>query len=1065
MRQRVVDEKANAGQNDSSSQGEQHTDTSSRESAEKKKAPPPTPSIIPAWVTSNLSNTRSLKVLLRCWLASWSTLILILPTASLNVLGQAAFFAMLLTFMIPANMPLSIFLMLNFTLVVGSLLGWAWSCAAMAASLRARNQVILQQELETTYSYIATNPEAQFQVIIFQGRFLDVRSTAVFGIFLVFGAYASGIVQAKLPKLKIAGIFFLIIVDIMCAYGPLFPFGDYTLATILLIPIGCSLAISTACQFIVFPESLSTSWQYNLVKMLGLARQTVGLHRSALERMLEEEPEAVEADIEPKIRQLHLGVVGLAQAMGDQRAFLKLEATYERLNAADLAQIYTEIRTVIVRMFGLNAFFHLLEKHEGDDNQEQRSGPVALNETHAILSFRRHLHRLEAEHNVELKSLLPILIDASRRTLKAVDACLESSASWIDASVKKKRNYNHDTWINQLEVTNVELEEAYHAFMNEDRLKLLEPYKYLFAHPDAHLSEESQMLFRNTARPLYICLVFMANLSNFAEEMMKSHTAILALAKKRSKNRFWFPTGLHKLGSILFSGKSSNGPGDASDVLANFNKYGEQDDDSDDGDGDDDSDENKKEPIDSQTALEERAGRPQRRNPDALPPTKALHHFGRFISSCYHFFWSPASVYGIRFAVVSFAVWLPSVLPSSAYFVYLNRGLWALIMCQTGMAMTGGELVFSLTGRLAGTLTGLVLGMLYWYMSCGLAADGNAYGLAAVCAFGFLPIVFLRIFAPPALMLPAIMTGVTTALCVGYSWINTHLTVLANSGVGYTLAWKRALLVIIGMVAAFAVTIFPAPPSTRQQVRMGFARITDEVAQLYALIVESWIVLEVDDHDKRSDRQEKLHTVLRSRFINAQGVLGGLNRDVNLASFDVAFIGTWPKDKYIELLHVHARLLESISQIASAITGLDVDWRQRMLHTTAILNPKTISEISMTLNLLASALRTAQPLPHASTLLLESMILNEAKAKETERLLQAKAGTEEDLLTLKAMLDPQFMRHTAAVMAIITFVRQLDRFRALARDLVGEIDLPGYDNLKRLHDQRHIRAYLGEEAA
>lgn len=34
---------------------------------------------------------------------------------------------------------------------------------------------------------------------------------------------------------------------------------------------------------------------------------------------------------------------------------------------------------------------------------------------------------------------------------------------------------------------------------------------------------------------------------------------------------------------------------------------------------------------------------------------------------------------------------------------------------------------------------------------------------------------------------------------VGYSWSNAHLPTLGNPGIGYALAWKRALLVIIGV--------------------------------------------------------------------------------------------------------------------------------------------------------------------------------------------------------------------------------------------------------------------------
>jgi uncharacterized membrane protein len=653
--------------------------------------------------------------------------------------------------------------------------------------------------------------------------------------------------------------------------------------------------------------------------------------------------------------------------------------------------------------------------------------------------------------------LLPILVEASQRTMNAIDACLETTSSWLDESVRRPKTYNHAKWLEQLESSRIELEDSLEAFLKQDRLKLIKPYMHLFTDSQRQLNEESQNLFRKTARPLFICLVFGANLTNLAQEMLKAHQAIIDLARRRDRNKIWFPTGLRKIGKIIKSRKSASA---TDDILRDLNKY----------EADDDEEENEHDSKDDEA--ENIAGRPKPLDPDALPPTRIIHHFGRFMSRCYHFFWSPSSVYGIRFAIVTFALWIPSVLPSSAYFVYTNRGLWALIMGQTGMALSGGELIFTLTGRLIGTLIGLIIGMLYWYISCGLASSGNAYGLAAVCAIGFIPIVFLRIFAPPILMLPGLMIGITAALCIGYSWNDANLVVLSNSGIGYQIAWKRALLVIIGMVASFIVIIFPKPPSTREMVRMGFAQSTDDISRLYSIIVEAWIVNKVNDDDDddaevmKSNQQSELHTTLRARFIAAQGLLAGINRDVGLANLDISIRGSWPEDKYRELLKVHGRLLEAISQMAGALTGLNLKWRQRMLYTTAMLNPKTISEVSMQLHLLANALRTAKPLPHALTMLLESTLTNQDTIRNLERSIQVKAGKKEDLLTLEMIQDPQYMKYTAAVMANITFVRQLDRFRAITRDLAGELDLPGYDLLRQRYDERLIKTYMnnGEQA-
>ena len=62
--------------------------------------------------------------------------------------------------MLAPSMALSVYFFAFMTLVVGMGMGWAWGCAAMAAGLRARSQVLLasaiQRETATyvpSYSY------------------------------------------------------------------------------------------------------------------------------------------------------------------------------------------------------------------------------------------------------------------------------------------------------------------------------------------------------------------------------------------------------------------------------------------------------------------------------------------------------------------------------------------------------------------------------------------------------------------------------------------------------------------------------------------------------------------------------------------------------------------------------------------------------------------------------------------------------------------------------------------------------------------------------------------------
>lgn len=91
---------------------------------------------------------RNRKVLARTLLVFLGGFILMLEPVSLRTLGQASFFAGIVTVMLPPMFPVQVFLVAALTLVIGQLLGWAWGCAAMAAALRARDQVLLTSQVQ-----------------------------------------------------------------------------------------------------------------------------------------------------------------------------------------------------------------------------------------------------------------------------------------------------------------------------------------------------------------------------------------------------------------------------------------------------------------------------------------------------------------------------------------------------------------------------------------------------------------------------------------------------------------------------------------------------------------------------------------------------------------------------------------------------------------------------------------------------------------------------------------------------------------------------------------------------
>jgi hypothetical protein len=63
------------------------------------------------------------------------------------------------------------------------------------------------------------------------------------------------------------------------------------------------------------------------------------------------------------------------------------------------------------------------------------------------------------------------------------------------------------------------------------------------------------------------------------------------------------------------------------------------------------------------------------------------------VGTIFRFFKSAEGIFSLRVAVVSVALWVPAVCHSTAWFYYENKGLWALIMAQMGLAVYAGDQV------------------------------------------------------------------------------------------------------------------------------------------------------------------------------------------------------------------------------------------------------------------------------------------------------------------------------------------------------------------------------------
>ncbi|KAF4566563.1 hypothetical protein EYR36_011994 [Pleurotus pulmonarius] len=1026
---------------------------------------------------------------------------------------------MILAIMLPPSMPLTLFILAGLTLGIGMLLGWAWGAAAMAAALKARSQALLNTQLQLAQASLNPNVpvQLQFQQFIFQGRFLDARSSAIYGAFIFIGAFFLGALRGFVPNLALVSIFGLIVLDVMCSYGPLFYTSQYTIAKQFLLPTSYYLAIALASLVLIFPETLNHAWLSLLSdSVFTPTKQMLGLLSQALSSRPSDR--TTWESFTQKGGNLRRAVTGGTQGLLGQTGLLDVEFSLGRLGPGDLKRISGEMKSLMFRTSGLLSFLNFVQEGNKIDQKEEeeeigRPASSAASTTKGekrdgtatpdrFTLLRRRMREHEQRHGHDLDSLVPILEQASAGLRSACDDVLREIIAWFDIcnsrrwrslffdmirrgqtdeDIRKK----HEDLVALLERLTAEIG----AFQNEGRGKLIEPYKQFFDVETGKLKETAKHIPTSekfTSRSLFLCFVFCDTLVVFSERLARVMSVVIDLDRKRPKVRLWAPSGFGKIGRKLMKTRAYEGEdvksvvplsmgtaADPSEYIDSENSTMRGED-----DGDEDEDSTRERPVprknkEGQADVDDQC---KRRNPDALPPRTGMGRFAVRLGSFFRWFKSAEGIFALRTAVVTLALWIPAVVPSSAGFNYQHKGLWALIMAQTSLGVYAGDQIAGITG----TNRHDPVGMAVWYIGAG-SGPGNPYGIVVATTVFIAPFLYMRVVAPIQDAMIWILAGVTIIFVVGYSWIDTHLLIFSNSGVGVELGWRRALLVVIGFTAAFIVMLFPRPTSARTLVRRTVAASLEHLGRVFASEVDAILAEEakgrkgIVEKPNMDEHLEGAEVSLKEKRIRklAEKLLAVATRLQALTPSLTT--GKWEPQ-------LQTRLISCLALLAGSFVRLDTNWCYILVHKTPFLNPYLLADVFSTISVLSHALSAGHPVPASLPRLRDRLIYHDRhmfaheqpaplSLKEDNAVLRQESVKELDPspnkvdgvtigfeeLTLDVLMDDQLPAHSTAVLAISSVLGIVDEIADIIRILCGETSFEG---ISALHQE-----YLSREEA
>ncbi|KAF8880565.1 hypothetical protein BD779DRAFT_1548971 [Infundibulicybe gibba] len=798
----------------------------------------------------NLRSKKSWKVMLRCWVACWGSFLILLPNASLRTMGTA----------------------------------WGIGVAAMRAANASRSQALLQAAFQQVQASAAASPALQANptlartIAVFNGTFLDIRSTAVYGCFLVASTFFFALIRAYAPKLLFMSVFGTIAMDIFCTIGPLFPTAQYTLLKSTAISVSCYMAIGLLTTIFIFPETVNHSCLSTVADQLGRVKRMVELQDEVLQLLPSTEISGVRSLL-IRVQQQVMALSGL----------LSLEFSWGKWNSDDIHSLEGPLLTMVARVAALHGFSKLAQE-----------GQFGLDTTFLLRQVHQHNSVIEKTHNLRTQDMLPIIREATAPLRAACVRCL-------DAIQKNVQHVNSRRWKNNAKLDVEQLQDALAAFNTTQRLSLVEPFMPLFK--AAHTKAERDAL---PVRTLYVGYVFGANMISISGAIIQFAEKVSSITAHRQRNRLWAPTGLRNLWKLLAKrGDEMDGGVAFGDEFANPEVFGDQ-----------------------------REGS-YRRDPDSRPPENIIQKIMDRLHNLYHWTKTAEAIFVFKYVFVSVALWFPAVVRRTALADFITskkeygayyKTLRALIMAQTTINIYAADQIYNLVTRLMGTAIGLIFGLIAWYAGNG-RGNGNPYGVAATMGVVLIPFIFVRVYAPPQYLPAVILACATFALVVGYSWVDGHLAQFASPGIGWSVAWRRWVLVVIGAAASFFMMMLP-PTSGRKAVRMRNASSITALSHVYRNLVSTWISNPTDESDGAAAKRNGPAAWLmdfRQQLIRLTQEMQGIQELTQLAKWEGSIRGAWPSEEYKSLVDVQ---IEMIASLAKSLAHLDTEWRLSFLHKT-----------------------------------------------------------------------------------------------------------------------------------
>ena len=453
----------------------------------------------------------------------------------------------------------------------------------------------------------------------------------------------------------------------------------------------------------IFPESTSHLTLFGMHKLIVGMSGSIGLTKQSLVQYPMQDSDDMQA--------LKAGLIRGWSTLEPALGFLPLDLSFGNWNAQDILSLHQPLRLVLVNTLSL-LDYHINACNSRDTVNQLNFDAKEEESFEQKDKYGKHqvLQSLNLVSTIRHPDVQRSVLDSYHALSETSDSLMQAIQHAYAALADSIQQNNSRRWFGRLSPDDHQKMRQRHEValesLREERLRFPAIASKALLDSHEHLFDEAGKFKDKTSSLPKLSGLFMGfnleeRIIRLAEALERPLAQVILLEAERTTCRVWFPVGVRKAFAWAFGREPT--PALNPPTSEDF-------------------------PVLDETALEELHGKLKA----TARPVKKRNKTSAIILGFAHWISNDEGIYALRVLVATMAVAVVAVTGETAGFFYREKGLWAVIMAQTGLLLHFSDFTFGFIMRGLGTVAGGIVGMLGWYI-------GSANGPGNPCKSVSLP--------------------------------------------------------------------------------------------------------------------------------------------------------------------------------------------------------------------------------------------------------------------------------------------------------------------------------------